>query len=81
MPALGPEFDGAVPLQHVEDAVGAVEAGVFGGQLGVDLRVGGYVEGIDVWLGDAGPGKADQGAGPEGDDGVGGEGEAEVGFH
>lgn len=36
--------------------------------------VGGRVEGVDVWLGDAGAWEADEGAGAEGDGGVGGGG-------
>lgn len=43
--------------------------------------VGGGVELVDVGLGDCGSGEAHEGAGAEGDDGVGGGGEAEVGFH
>ena len=43
--------------------------------------VGGRIEGVYIWLGNAGAGKPDKGAGAERDDGIGGEGEAEVGFH
>ncbi len=43
--------------------------------------VGSRIEGIHVWLMDAGAGQPDEGAGAEGDDRVGGEGEAQVSFH
>ena len=83
LPALWAPFDGFVAFEHGEDAVGAVEAGVFFEELGVHVLVGGGVEGVDVRLGDAGAREADEGAGAEGDGGVGvvGGGEAQVGFH
>ncbi len=43
--------------------------------------VGGGIEGIHVWLGDAGAGEADEGAGAKGNNRVGGKGEAEMCFH
>lgn len=81
LPALRAPLDILVALQHVEEAVGAVEARVFGGELVVDGGVGRRVEGVHVRLRDAGPGQSDQGARAEGEDGVVRGGEAEVGFH
>ena len=74
LPALRAVFDVSVALEHGEDSVCAVEARVFGGELVVHLAVGGRVEGVDVWLGDAGARQADEGAGAEGDCWVGGGG-------
>lgn len=81
LPALGAPFDAEVALQHGEEAVGAVEARVFGLEFRMHAAVGGRIEGVDVGLGDCGAGQADERAGAEGDDGIGGGGEAEVGFH
>ena len=81
LPALRAPFHAEVALKHGKDAVGAVESGVFGLELRVHVAVGGGVEGVDVGFVDAGAGEADEGAGAEGDDGIGGCGEAEVAFH
>lgn len=83
MPALRAPFDAFVALEHGQDAVGAVQALVFGEELVVHVGVGGGVEVVDVGLGDAGAREADEGACAEGDGGIGGGGggEAEVGFH
>ena len=62
MPALGSPLDVFVALEHRQDAVGAVQAGVFGEEFGVHARVGGGVEGVDVGLGYGGAGEADEGA-------------------
>lgn len=45
------------------------------------VAVGGGVEGVDVGFVDAGAGEADEGAGAEGNDGIGGCGETKVAFH
>ena len=83
MPALGAPFDALVALEHGQDAVGAVESLVLLQQLLVHVLVRGGVEGVDVGLGDAGAGEADERAGAEGDGGVWGVGggEAQVRFH
>lgn len=81
LPALRTPLDAAVALEHVQDAVGTVEAWVFGFELFVHAVVGGDVEVVDVGRVDRGAGEADETAGAEGDDGVAGGGEAEVAFH
>lgn len=49
---LGPPLQLAVAVEHVQDAVAAVQTLVFAAQLFVHLVVGGRVEAVHVWLGD-----------------------------
>lgn len=72
LPPLWTPFHGAIALEHIEKAVGAVECSVFGGELIVDIGVGLGVKGIDVWLVDCRPWKTDERTGPEGYHWVGG---------
>lgn len=57
--ALGAPFQLSVAVEHVQDAVCAVETLVFAVQLLVHLVVGGRVEAVDVWLGDRGAWETD----------------------
>ena len=50
--ALGPPFDVAVAVEHVQDPVLAVEAGILREKVVVHLVIGGCVEVVDLGLGD-----------------------------
>lgn len=50
--SLGPPLQLAVAVEHVQDAVSAVQTLVFSRELLVHLVVGGCVEAVHVWLGD-----------------------------
>ena len=70
MEALRAPFDIAVAVEHVENAIVAVEPLVLSLEFFVDLVVGGVVKGVDLRLGDGWAGQTNIVASAEGDDGV-----------
>lgn len=50
LPAFGKALYVAVAVQHVEQAIGRVQALVLGFELAEHIVISGRVEGVDVWL-------------------------------